>query len=93
DEAIRGLADALKENPQDAPVRAMLGSAYFAKDKYREAVNAFESLGERGKRDSSVGYAWAASLTRLGELQPASDVLQEFQAEVKQAPTLLLVGQ
>lgn len=93
DEAIRGLADALKENPQDKPVRAMLGSAYFAKDKNREAVNAFEPLGERGKRDSSVGYAWAASLARLGELQPASEVLQEFQAEVKQAPTLLLVGQ
>ena len=51
-EAIRGLSQALEENPQIAPVRAMLGMAYFATDKYADAAKTFAPLGSPGNAGS-----------------------------------------
>ena len=92
-EAIRGLSKALEENPSDNPVRAMLGMAYFATNKYTDAAKTFSPLGERGMQDSAVGYAWAASLARAGELKQATEVLEQFQTGNLPGDTLELVGQ
>ncbi|MGA7220509.1 MAG: tetratricopeptide repeat protein [Candidatus Sulfotelmatobacter sp.] len=93
-EAIRGLDRALAENLHDAPLRAMLGMAYFGAEKYAAAVAAFSPLGPDGMRDSSVGYAWAASLARTGDLKKATEVLAAFEKENhSDSDTALLVGQ
>ena len=92
-EAIRGLSKTLEENPADGPVRAVLGMAYFATDKYADAAKTFSPLGERGMQDSAVGYAWAASLARAGELKQAAEVLAQYQKGNLPGDTLELVGQ
>jgi tetratricopeptide (TPR) repeat protein len=92
-EAIRGLGAALKKNAADAPIRGMLGMAYYASDQFGEAVKAFTPLGMRGEQDPAVGYAWAASLARNGELKPAGEVLSQAEKAQLPAETLLLVGQ
>lgn len=93
-EAIRGLARAVAEKPTDDPVRATLGMAYFGAEKYADAVNTFSPLGIRGMQDSTVGYAWAASLVHTSELKKAAEVLGEFEkANPGGSDGLLLIGQ
>ncbi len=92
-EAIRGLSHALEEKPSDNPARAMLGMSYFASDRFADAAKTFQPLGTRGMQDPTVGYAWAASLTRLGDLKQASTVLGQFESENLPNDILLLVGQ
>jgi len=92
-EAIRALPLALEERLSDAPIRAMLGMAYYGANRFADAVNTFTPLGEAGMRDPIAGYAWAASLTKLGDLKPASQVLTEVEKNNLPPDTLLLVGQ
>lgn len=92
-EATRALSRALAENPDQPAVRAMLGMAYFATDKYAEAAKTFTPLGTRGMEDSAVGYAWSVSLARAGDLKGASDVLTHYESGDRPSETLLLVGQ
>ncbi|MFZ0808022.1 MAG: tetratricopeptide repeat protein [Candidatus Sulfotelmatobacter sp.] len=92
-EAIRGLARAVEEKPSDNPVRAMLGLAYFGAEKYSDAASTFAPLGLRGMQDSTVGYAWAASLARAGDLKKAAEVISEFQKSDRPNDDLLLIGQ
>jgi tetratricopeptide (TPR) repeat protein len=92
-EAIRGFSKALEENSADAPVRALLGMAYFGTDKYADAAKAFAPLGIPGMQDSTVGYAWAVSVARTGELKRASEILAEYEKGKLSPETLLLVGQ
>ena len=93
-EAIHGLALAVEENPADSPTRAMLGMAYFGAERYADAVATFSPLGTRGMTDSSVGYAWAASLTHIGDLKQATEVLGQLEKENRaNNDQLLLIGQ
>ena len=92
-EAIRGLSQALADAPQSPAVHGMLGMAYFATDKYADAAKTFAPLGSRGMQDPAVGYAWAASLTRTGDLRQASEVLTEFESGNQSNDSLLLIGQ
>jgi tetratricopeptide (TPR) repeat protein len=93
-EAIRGFARAIDEKPTDAPVRAMLGLAYFAAEEYTEAAKTFSPLGLQGMQDSTVGYAWAASLAHGGDLKKAAEVLGEFEKENHGGNDgLLLIGE
>jgi tetratricopeptide (TPR) repeat protein len=92
-EAIRGFSGALEEKPGEAPVRAMLGMAYFGSDQYTDATKTFTALGVRGMQDATVGYAWAASLARTGDLKKASEVLTEFDKGDRPSDSLLLIGQ
>ncbi len=93
-EAIRGLSVAIDEKPTDTPVRAMLGMAYFAAEKYADSAKTFSPLGLQGMQDSTVGYAWAASLARNGDLKKATEVLAEFEKENHGSNDgLLLIGQ
>lgn len=90
--AVRAMAKALKEDPNDAPVRAILGSAYFATNDFVHAAATFAPLGERAMRDPTVGYAWAASLVHTGDLKQAARVLTELDKTQLPPDTLLLVG-
>jgi len=92
-EAIRGLSKALEENSADAPIRALLGMAYFGSDKYADAAKTFAPLGVSGMQDSTVGYAWAVSVARTGELKQASGILSQYEKASLSPETLLLVGQ
>jgi tetratricopeptide (TPR) repeat protein len=92
-EAIRGLSKALKQNPSDAPARAILGMAYFGSDKFSDAVKTFSPLGTPGMQDSTVGYAWAASLAHGGDLKPAGEVLGVYERGKLTPEALVLVGQ
>jgi len=92
-EAVRGLSKALEENSADAPVRALLGMAYFGSEKYADAAKTFAPLGVQGMQDSTVGYAWATALARTGELKQASEVLSRYEKGNLSPETLLLVGQ
>jgi len=92
-EAIRGLRAALEQNAEDSPVRAMLGMALFGSDQFAVAVKTFTPLGLRGEQDPAVGYSWAASLAKLGDLKQAAAVLAEVDKTNLPNDTLFLVGQ
>jgi tetratricopeptide (TPR) repeat protein len=93
EECIRTLSQVLDGNSSDAASRAMLGSAYFSLDNYREAAKTIAPLGERAVHDTTLGYAWAASLSRLGELTEATRILQEYEKSDLSSDAILLVGQ
>ncbi len=92
-EAIRGLSVAVKQTPNAMPLHAMLGMAYFEAQKYGDAATAFYPLGEAGMHDSKVGYAWAASLAKAGDLKDASQVLAIYQTGPLTNDGILVVGQ
>lgn len=92
-EAIRGFSLALEQQPDQIPIMAKLGMSYFASEKYADAVRTFAPLGVAGMQDGSVGYAWAASLARLGQLKEATDVLTQYEGVNLTDDQLLLVGQ
>jgi tetratricopeptide (TPR) repeat protein len=91
-EAIRALSQAVSASSSDAPARAMLGSAYFASDDFANAVKTISPLGERAMHDPVLGYAWAASLVRLGDLKQASQILAETEKVQLPPDTVVLVG-
>jgi tetratricopeptide (TPR) repeat protein len=92
-EAIRGLSLALKDQPEQIPLEATLGMAYFATDQYDVAAKTFAPLGVAGMQDATVGYAWAASLANLGHLKEASEVLNQYEGVRLSQDQLILVGQ
>ena len=93
-EAIHGLSQAVKQNPDSPALRAMLGMAYFEMQRYGDAATAFYPLGEDGMHDPTVGYAWAASLAKAGDLKHATEVLETYQSSTQLSNEgLLLVGQ
>ncbi|HEX4757512.1 MAG TPA: tetratricopeptide repeat protein [Terracidiphilus sp.] len=92
-EAVRALSLAVKQNPNSTPLRAMLGMAYFQMQRYGDAANAFYPLGDAGIHDPAVGYAWAFSLSKTGDLKDASQVLALYQAGPLSKDGQLLVGQ
>src|ERR1019366_7224584 len=80
-EAIHGLSLGLPLEPNSLPLRAMLGISYFVTDQYADAARTFAPLGTPGMQDSETGYAWAASLTHIGDMKKATEVLAAFEAE------------
>jgi tetratricopeptide (TPR) repeat protein len=92
-QCIRALAEVVSRNPSDGPGRAMLGSAYFAVDAYREAARTIAPLGERAMHDPTLGYPWAASLVRGGDITQATTVLEIYQQNDLAPDALVLVGQ
>jgi tetratricopeptide (TPR) repeat protein len=92
-EAARALSRAVADRPDSRPLRAMLGMAYFATEKYGDAAMAFYPLGIAGMEDAEVGYAWAASLTKAQDLTHASEVLTHYQSQNLSADSMLLAGQ
>jgi len=92
-EAVRALAKVLAADPADHQTRAVLGMAYYATDAYASAARTITPLGEAALRDPGLGYTWAASLTRMGDLKEAAKVLGEVGKTSLSTDTLLLVGQ
>ena len=73
--------------------RATLGSAYFAIDNYSDAAQTIAPLGDRAGLDVTLGYAWAASLARMGNRQKATEILAEYEKDQLPVDSVLLVGQ
>ncbi len=92
-EAVHGLSLALNNNDDSPALRAMLGVSYFATDQFVQAAQTFAPLGARAMQDSETGYAWAASLTHIGDMKKATEVLSTFESQPRPQETLLLVGQ
>ena len=92
-EAIRALSKAVGQQPENAALRGMLGISYFNMDQYTRAAEVFSPLGAKGMQDSEVGYAWAASLARTGDLNKASEVLLAFASVPRPKDVMLLIGQ
>lgn len=92
-ECVRSLSLVLSSNPADDVARGTLGSAYFALDKFREAAKDIAPLGDRAAHDVTLGYAWAASLSRLGDLTKATEVLVEYEKTDLSVDAIVLVGQ
>src|SRR3954447_18603423 len=92
-EAVRGLSKALQQDPNNAPVRAMLGMAYFGADKYSDAIQTFSPLGVAGMQDASVGYGWASSLVHAGDLKKATEVLIQYEKSNQSKEALMSTGQ
>ena len=92
-ECVRALSQVLAGNPADDVARATLGSAYFGLDNYVEAARTITPLGDRATHDATLGYAWAASLSRLGELAQATNILAEYEKAGLSVDAILLVGQ
>jgi tetratricopeptide (TPR) repeat protein len=93
EECARALSQVVANNSSDAVARAMLGSAYFGLENYREAARVIAPLGDRAMHDPTLGYAWAASLSRLGELTQATQILREYEKTELSPDAILLVGQ
>lgn len=92
-ECVRALSQVVARSPDDAVVQATLGSAYFSLDNYGDAVRTIAPLGQRATHDATLGYAWAASLARLGEFTQATQILSEYE-KIQLAPeAMVLVGQ
>lgn len=91
-EAVRGLSKAVQENPNSAALRAMLGMAYYQTKEYGSAATTFYPLGEAAMRDPVVGYAWAASLAKTGDMKDAAQVLAVYQTTPLSNQGPLLVG-
>jgi tetratricopeptide (TPR) repeat protein len=92
-ECERALSLVLAANPADDVARAMLGSAYFGLENYAAAARTIAPLGDRATHDATLGYAWAASLSRLGELTQATKILAEYEKTSLSVDGILLVGQ
>jgi tetratricopeptide (TPR) repeat protein len=92
-EAVRGLAQAVQQQPEAAALRAQLGMSYFVTNQWVQAAQTFAPLGDRGMHDSETGYAWAASLAHTGDMKHASEVLTAFASEPRPEDALLLIGQ
>jgi tetratricopeptide (TPR) repeat protein len=92
-ECQRALSQVLAGNSSDAATRAMLGSAFFATENYREAARTIAPLGDRAEHDATLGYAWAYSLSRLGELKQATQILETYEKSDLSADAIVLVGQ
>ncbi len=92
-EAVRALSLAVKEQPDAAPLRAMLGISYFSTNQYADAARTFAPLGDKGMRDGEAGYAWAASLAHTGDAKKASEVLNAYDSEPRPVDVTLLIGQ
>jgi tetratricopeptide (TPR) repeat protein len=91
-EAVQALSKALATDPADKQSRAMLGMAYYATEAYASAARTITPLGEAALHDPGLGYTWAASLTRTGDLNEATRVLNEVEKGTLSTDTLLLVG-
>jgi tetratricopeptide (TPR) repeat protein len=92
-ETVRALSTELSNHPEDVQTRATLGVAYFGANDYAKAARTIAPLAEVAEHDAAVGYAWAASLTRLGDPKQATKVLVELEKSELDTHALLLVGQ
>lgn len=92
-ECVRALSQVVVGNPADSVARATLGTAYFSLNNYLEAARTIAPLGDRATHDATLGYAWAASLARLGDLTRATQILSDYETLDLTPEAIVLVGQ
>ncbi len=91
-EAVSALRIEVPAEPQDLSLRAMLGMSLFNTNSFAEAAQAFTPLGDNAFRDPRIAYAWAISLIKTNQYQPASTVLDKLQTQQSSTEILLLVA-
>ncbi len=91
-QAVDTLSQVVAANSKDDPARAMLGMSYYMTEKYKDAAATISPLGDAALKDPGLAYAWADSLSKLGELQPASDILDKLEGTPLSIDTLMLVA-
>jgi tetratricopeptide (TPR) repeat protein len=92
-EAARALSQHLAAHPDDKIVRAALATAFFALGKFAEAARTTAPLDSVAMQDPQLGYIWAASLAKIGELNQCVQVLERLPTNAMSADLLLLVGE
>lgn len=92
-QAAQALSHAISEQPENAALQGMLGLSWFNMEQYAKAAKAFGPLGDKGMHDAEIGYSWAASLARIGDMKAATQVLTAFSSEPRNPDVTLLVGQ
>jgi tetratricopeptide (TPR) repeat protein len=80
-------------HPDDRAVRAMLGVSYFMGGKYAESAQTIAPLDTLALQDPRLGYMWAASLAKTGQLKESAQVLDRLPTNKMPPEMLLLVGQ
>ncbi|MBV9074979.1 MAG: tetratricopeptide repeat protein [Acidobacteria bacterium] len=91
--ATPALQKELSAHPDDKPVRAMLGLAWFAQERYRESAEALNGLGDAVFQDPKLAYTFAAALAHTGNSAEARAVLDRVTTDQLPPDTILLVAQ
>ncbi len=91
-EAARALARAVEADPADRAARAIYGVALASSERWAEAVEAFEGLGEAALEDPRLAYLWALSLARTGRTDAARPILARMRAMPLPPEALLQVA-
>lgn len=73
DRAITGLADKLKQNPDNAEGWALLGRAYLETQRFAEARDALQHAHDLVKDDPDVAVAYAEALTLASDTHRFDD--------------------
>jgi tetratricopeptide (TPR) repeat protein len=92
-EAASALRVAVSAEPQVLSLRAMLAMALFNTNSFTEAAQAFSPMRDNAFSDPRLAYAWAISLIKTNQYQPASNILEKLQAQQSSTDTLLLIAQ
>jgi tetratricopeptide (TPR) repeat protein len=92
-EAARALSQHLSAHAEDKVARASLATAFFAMGKFSETAQTIAPLDDVAIQDSQLGYIWAASLAKMGELKQCAQVLERLPTEQMPPEMLLLVGE
>lgn len=80
--------------PNDAGIRRALAESLYAAERHAEAATHFDALMRLQPDDPRVRLRLARCHSRLGELQPAFDLLASApEAEAAQSPLWVLTGQ
>jgi cytochrome c-type biogenesis protein CcmH len=87
DQAIAGLTEKLKQNPNDVEGWALLGRAYEATERFTEARDALKHAHDLAPDDADVTVAYAEALALSSESrQITSDARELLEKALKTAP-------
>jgi tetratricopeptide (TPR) repeat protein len=78
-QAVAPLLRALEHNPEDAWVRAALGSSYFSLQDYAAAVKTLQSMERSLETQPQLHYIYAVSQVKSGEIADGVARLEKLQ--------------
>jgi tetratricopeptide (TPR) repeat protein len=92
-EAARALKIVVKHDPRDRVSSALLAVSLFATERYAEAVQVFNTLGDAALRDPNMAYAWAFSLAHTNQPKQAGAILEKLTAQQMPPEMLVSIGE
>ena len=91
-EAARALKAAVEIDPADQMARARLAMALFQANRFADASQQFQALGETAYSDPSIAYSWAYSLVHIKDARNAGVVLGRLSAMPLPPDVLVSIG-